>query len=118
MFFTKYFKLPLKRPAYGSGLWTDDDKAAFEWVANLPETDKERIIAQINIGFSDGWHYDKSFSYDGKCYIKYQGTPLLRLVVWDMLTGAGGYNLPAEKAKEIQHLFALFVTWRLNQFGS
>lgn len=116
--FAEYFRFPLKIPKYGTGVWTIDDKSALEWMVDISNSEKQRILEQINISYADGWTYERDFSYDGQCHIKYKGSPFLRVRGWGMLTGQGGYNLSAERAKEIQDSFALFITWRLNQFGS
>lgn len=114
--FWKYFKTPLRNDGYGVYVFTDNGRMALDWMTDLEDCDKERIVTQINYPMSYGWKYNKLFSYDGNTHILYDNKPFLRVRGWGMLTGIGGFHLSSDYAKKIQDEFANFIIKQLNRF--
>jgi hypothetical protein len=115
--FDKYFKLPLKCDDYGVYVWTYDKRVAMDWMEDIRDYDKARIVDQINQPVDYEWEYEALFEYDGNCHILYDTHPLLRVRGWGMLTGVGGYNLSPKDAARIEDDFAIFIVGQLNKFG-
>lgn len=101
-------------------VFTDDDKMAFDWLINVPRDIKQKLIDRIN-GINNEPYKTKKIFYqkDGIVYCriedKGQELKLFRIRGWGMLTGVGGYNLPADKAAEIQDAFTNYCVEMLNK---
>lgn len=117
--FKKYYKFPLKmwKILYGK-VFTQDDKMAFD--RQLPygekyNTLKEKLLSKIN---GEDININKTF-YHKEGYIYARGEVIDVKVAlirgWGMLTGVGGYNLPTDKAVEIQDAFAEYCVKALNK---
>lgn len=115
--FERYYKMPLLPDEYGVYVWTYNHKMALDWIADIDEFDKERIVEQVNYPIDVEWEYEKAFEYDGNGNILYNTRPLLRVRGWGMLTVVGGYNLSAQDAARIQDEFATFIVEQLNRFS-
>lgn len=120
--FKKYYKFPLKMWEHFTGkVFTQDDKMAFDWL--IPYDDeytelKQRHLDKINGLESNVPREGVSYCYkDGRIVaITPDGeTKIALLRGWGMLTGVGGYHLPAEKAAEIQDSFAEYCVEMLNK---
>lgn len=117
--FKKYYKFPLKM-IYGlpSKVFTDDNNMAFDWLAKTTEDTKGKILAKINskdVKFNPNTSFRHS---EGIIYVKTKDSTehrVCRIRGWGMLTGVGGYNLPADKAAEIQDAFAKYCVEMLNK---
>lgn len=119
--FKQYYKLPLKMWEFMNiKVFTDDNKMAFDWLVNIPRDIKQKLIDRIN-GINTEPYKTKKVFYqkDGTVYCriedKDQEIKLFRIRGWGMLTGVGGYNLPADKAAEIQDAFANYCVEMLNK---
>lgn len=119
--FKQYYKFPLKMWEFMEiKVFTDDDKMAFDWLINVPRDIKQKLIDRINGINTESYKIKKTFyQKDGIVYCriedKCQELKLFRIRGWGMLTGVGGYNLPAEKAAEIQDAFADYCVEMLNK---
>lgn len=119
--FKQYYKLPLKMWEFMDiKVFTDDDKMAFDWLVNIPRDTKQKLIDRINGINIEPYKTKKTFyQKDGIVYCqiedKDQEIKLFRIRGWGMLTGIGGYNLPADKAAEIQDAFADYCVETLNK---
>lgn len=119
--FKQYYKLPLKMWEFMDiKVFTDDNKMAFDWLVNIPRDTKQKLIDRINGVDTEPYKTKKVFyQKDGIVYCriedKDQELKLFRIRGWGMLTGIGGYNLPAEKAVEIQDAFADYCVEMLNK---
>lgn len=119
--FKQYYKFPLKMWEFlDIKVFTNDDKMAFDWLVNIPKDTKQKLINRIN-GVDTEPHKTKKTFYqkDGIVYCriedKNQELKLFRIRGWGMLTGVGGYNLPADKAAEIQDTFTNYCVEMLNK---
>lgn len=119
--FKQYYKLPLKMWEFMDiKVFTDDDKMAFDWLVNIPRDIKQKLIDRIN-GINTEPYKTKKIFYqkDGIVYCriedKGQELKLFRIRGWGMLTGIGGYNLPEDKAAEIQDVFTNYCVEMLNK---
>jgi hypothetical protein len=119
--FKQYYKFPLKMWEFMDiKVFTDDNKMAFDWLINIPRDTKQKLIDRINGGNTEPYKTKKTFYLeDGIVYCrikdKDQEIKLFRIRGWGMLTGVGGYNLPADKATEIQDAFANYCVEMLNK---
>ena len=119
--FKQYYKLPLKMWEFMDiKVFTNDNKMAFDWLANVPRDIKQKLIDRINGINTEPYKTKKTFyQKDGIVYCrienKDQELKLFRIRGWGMLTGIGGYNLPADKAAEIQDAFAEYCVEMLNK---
>ena len=119
--FKQYYKFPLKMWEFMDiKVFTDDDKMAFDWLINVPRDIKQKLIDRINGINIEPYKVKKTFyQKDGIVYCriedKGQELKLFRIRGWGMLTGVGGYNLPADKAAEIQDAFADYCVKMLNK---
>lgn len=119
--FKQYYKLPLKMWEFMDiKVFTDDDKMAFDWLINIPRDIKQKLIDRINGVDTEPYKTKKVFyQKDGIVYCriedKDQELKLFRIRGWGMLTGIGGYNLPTDKAAEIQDVFADYCVEMLNK---
>jgi hypothetical protein len=119
--FKQYYKLPLKMWEFMEiKVFTDDDKMAFDWLINIPRDTKQKLIDRINGVNTESYKTKKTFyQKDGIVYCqiedKDQEIKLFRIRGWGMLTGIGGYNLPADKAVEIQDAFTNYCVEMLNK---
>ena len=119
--FKQYYKLPLKMWEFiDIKVFTDDNKMAFDWLVNIPRDIKQKLIDRINGNNTEPYKTKKTFyQKDGVvyCRIEYkdQELKLFRIRGWGMLTGVGGYNLPADKAAEIQDTFTSYCVEMLNK---
>ena len=119
--FKQYYKLPLKMWEFMDiKVFTDDNKMAFDWLINIPRDIKQKLIDRIN-GINIASYKTKKTFYqkDGIVYCqiedKGQELKLFRIRGWGMLTGIGGYNLPVDKATEIQDAFTNYCIEMLNE---
>ena len=101
-------------------VFTDDNKMAFDWLINIPRDIKQKLIDRINGIDTEPYKTKKTFyQKDGVVYCriedKDQELKLFRIRGWGMLTGVGGYNLPADKAAEIQDTFTNYCVEMLNE---
>ena len=101
-------------------VFTDDNKMAFDWLVNIPRDTKQKLIDRINGVSVEPYKIKKTFYLkDGVVYCriedKDQEVKLFRIRGWGMLTGIGGYNLPADKAAEIQDTFTNYCVEMLNK---
>lgn len=119
--FKQYYKLPLKMWEFMEiKVFTDDNKMAFDWLINIPREIKQKLIDRINGVNTEPYKIKKTFyQKDGIVYCqiedKAQEIKLFRIRGWGMLTGIGGYNLPADKAAEIQDAFTNYCVEMLNK---
>lgn len=119
--FKEYYKFPLKMWEFmGIKVFTDDNKMAFDWLVNIPRDIKQKLIYRINGIDTEPYKTKKTFyQKDGVVYCriedKDQELKLFRIRGWGMLTGVGGYHLPADKAAEIQDAFANYCVEMLNK---
>lgn len=119
--FKKYYKFPLKMWEFMDiKVFTNDDKMAFDWLINIPRDTKQKLIDRINGINMEPYKTKKTFyQKDGVVYCrienKDQEIKLFRIRGWGMLTGVGGYNLPADKATEIQDAFTNYCVEMLNE---
>lgn len=119
--FKEYYKLPLKMWEFMDiKVFTDDNKMAFDWLINIPRDTKQKLVDRINGVNTEPYKTKKTFYFkDGIVYCqiedKDQEIKLFRIRGWGMLTGVGGYNLPADKAAEIQDAFANYCVEMLNE---
>lgn len=123
--FKKYYKFPLKMwKDFYIKVFTDDDKMAFDWMVNIPREIKDAYVSIINGEREPKFNIKKEFYHknDGIVYCKIlEGKDigneykLFRIRGWGMLTGIGGYNLPEDKAAEIQDAFADYCVEMLNK---
>lgn len=117
--FKKYYKFPLKCVyELPSKVFTDDNDMAFDWITKASENTMGKVLAKIN-GKDVFFKTNVSFRHqDGVIYVLLEdGTEhkAIRIRGWGMLTGVGGYNLPADKAAEIQDAFAEYCVKTLNK---
>lgn len=112
--FKKYYKFPLKHDSeYRIKIMTDDYGMALDWLVDIANHLKEALLNALN-GKQDGWSPSGKFTlYKG--YIYYNNKKILCVRGWGRLTGVGGYNLPQEKAVEIQDAFAEYCVKALNK---
>ena len=119
--FKEYYKFPLKMWEFMDiKVFTDDNKMAFDWLVNIPRDTKQKLIDRINGVDTEPYKTKKIFYLkDGIVYCrienKDQEVKLFRIRGWGMLTGIGGYNLPIDKATEIQDAFADYCVEMLNK---
>ena len=119
--FKQYYKFPLKMWEFMDiKVFTDDNKMAFDWLVNIPRDTKQKLIDRINGVDTDPYKTKKTFyKKDGIVYCrienKNQELKLFRIRGWGMLTGVGGYNLPTDKAVEIQDTFTNYCVEMLNE---
>lgn len=117
--FKKYYKFPLKMwKDFSIKVFTDDNNMAFDWL--LPSGEKynalkEKLLNKIN---GEDVNINKTFYHkEGYIYARGEATSIKVALIrgWGMLTGVGGYNLPADKAAEIQDAFAKYCVEMLNK---
>ena len=119
--FKEYYKFPLKMWEFMDiKVFTDDNEMAFDWLINIPRDTKQKLIDRINGINTEPYKTKKTFyQKDGTVYCriedKGQELKLFRIRGWGMLTGVGGYNLPADKAAEIQDTFTNYCVEMLNE---
>ena len=119
--FKQYYKFPLKMWEFMDiKVFTDDNKMAFDWLINIPREIKQKLIDRINGVDTEPYKTKKTFyQKDGIVYCriedKDQEIKLFRIRGWGMLTGVGGYNLPTDKAAEIQDTFTNYCVEILNE---
>ena len=115
----KYYKFPLKMWEHFTGkVFTQDNNMAFDWLIPYGEkynTLKENFLNKIN---GEDVNIEKSFFHkEGYIYARGEVIDVKVALIrgWGMLTGVGGYNLPADKAAEIQDSFAEYCVEMLNK---
>jgi hypothetical protein len=117
--FKKYYKFPLKMwKDFYSKVFTQENNMAFDWLLPYGEKYndlKEKLLNKIN---GEEVNINKTF-YHKEGYIYARGEVIdIKVALirgWGMLTGGGGYNLPQEKAAEIQDAFAEYCVKALNK---
>jgi hypothetical protein len=113
--FKDYYKFPLKQePVLEEVVLTADDNFAIEFVEEddkkglyLSDVTKKEIIHALNKG-NKIQQYFPNLNIEGS-YIKSGNKTLISIRGWGNLTGIGGHNLDVDKAKSIQHQFALYI---------
>jgi hypothetical protein len=117
--FKKYYKFPLKMwKDFYNKVFTDDYNMAFDWLLPYGEKYndlKEKLLNKIN---GEEVDINKTFYHkEGIVYAKGEVIDIKVALIrgWGMLTGVGGYNLPQEKAAEIQDAFAEYCVKTLNR---
>lgn len=117
--FKKYYKFPLKMfEDFYIKVFTQDNKMAFDWLlpCNEKYNDlKENLLNKIN---GEDINIEKTFFHkEGYIYAQGKVTNIKVALIrgWGMLTGVGGYNLPTDKASEIQDAFADYCVEMLNK---
>lgn len=117
--FKKYYKFPLKMDKdFSIKVFTDDNNMAFDWLLSYGKKYnnlKENLLNKIN---GEEVNINKSFYHkEGYIYAKGEVVDIKVALIrgWGMLTGVGGYNLPADKAAEIQDAFADYCVEMLNK---
>lgn len=117
--FKKYFKFPLKmQKDFYSKVFTQENNMAFDWLLPYDEKYnalKETLLSKIN---GEDVTIEKTFFHkEGYIYARGEVTNIKVALIrgWGMLTGVGGYNLPADKAAEIQDAFADYCVEMLNK---
>jgi hypothetical protein len=119
--FKQYYKFPLKMWEFMDiKVFTDDNKMAFDWLVNIPRDTKQKLIDRINGVDTEPYKTKKTFYQKGGIvYCRIEGRDqemkLFRIRGWGMLTGIGGYNLPVDKAIEIQDTFTNYCVEMLNE---
>ena len=120
--FKQYYMFPLKMWKHMDiKVFTDDNKMAFDWLVNIPRDIKQKLIDRINGVNVEPYKFKKLFYHknDGIVYCRIEGRDqemkLFRIRGWGMLTGIGGYNLPVDKAVEIQDAFTNYCVEMLNE---
>lgn len=121
--FKKYFKFPLKMREHFTGkVFTQENNMAFDWL--FPWGEKFDNVKQEHLDKING--LESNVPKDGITYIHNDGLIIAKfengeeckiamIRGWGMLTGVGGYNLPADKAAEIQDAFADYCVEMLNK---
>lgn len=124
--FKQYYKFPLKGMEGLLKVFTDDNQMAFDWLLPYGETFegvKQRLLDRINGYDYTPWSVKKTFYLNDNGHIvarleegEQVGKEMKILVVrgWGMLTGVGGYHLPAEEAVKIQDAFTNHILKCLN----
>lgn len=121
--FKKYFKFPLKMWEHFTGkVFTQENNMAFDWL--FPWGEKYDDVKQKHLDKING--LESNVPKEGITYIHKEGRIIAQMDDgselgialirgWGMLTGVGGYNLPADKAAEIQDAFADYCVEMLNK---
>ena len=121
--FKKYYKFPLKMQEHFTGkVFTQENNMAFDWL--FPWGEKYDNVKQRHLDKINGLESNipkEGVTYvhnDGIIIAKFENGEEYKIAMirgWGMLTGVGGYNLPAEKAAEIQDAFADYCVEMLNK---
>jgi len=121
--FKKYFKFPLKMQEHFTGkVFTQENNMAFDWL--FPWGEKYDDVKQSHLDKINGLESNvpkKDITYihkDGIIIAKFENGEECKIAMirgWGMLTGVGGYNLPTDKAAEIQDAFAEYCVEMLNK---
>lgn len=125
--FSKYYKFPLKMWEGTTGkVFTDDNKMAFDWLLPYGKQYngiKQRLLDRVNGYDYTPWGIKKTFYENDNGHIvckieegENAGKEIKVLLIrgWGMLTGVGGYHLPAEEASKIQDEFTAHILRCLN----
>ena len=120
--FMTYFKFPLKMNwEFSIKVFTNDNKMAFDWLIPCSENTEElkkQIVAKIN-GDDVQWKKNITFRhFGGTIFYKVEDKEekqLCRIRGWGMLTGGGGYALPADYAAKVQDAFGDYCATMLNK---
>lgn len=113
--FKMYYKFPLKQDlVLDDTVLTVDNEMAFQFCEEddtnsiyLSNETKKEILHAINNNLKIQ-QYFPDLSIEGSL-IKSGSKVLIILRGWGNLTGIGGHNLRADKAKSIQNQFALYI---------
>lgn len=115
--FEKYYQAPFWADSYEMYAFSKDNKMSFNFLegcdgknAKLKPKDIIDILNSKKESTETGFFYDK----ESQMIKNITGGRFLLIRGWGMLTGIGGYNLPAEKAAKIQDEFAEWIVSRLN----
>lgn len=121
--FKQYYKFPLKMWEGWTGkVFTQDNKMAFDWL--FPWDEKYDNVKQRHLDKINGLESNipkEGVTYvhnDGIIIAKFENGEEYKIAMirgWGMLTGVGGYNLPIDKATEIQDAFADYCVEMLNK---
>lgn len=120
--FKEYYKFPLKMwEDFNAKVFTQDNNMAFDWL--FPWGEKYDNVKQRHLDKING--LESNIPKEGVTYVHNDGIIIAKfengeykiamIRGWGMLTGVGGYNLPAEKAVEIQDAFADYCVEMLNK---
>ena len=124
--FKEYYRFPLKSSAVPVKALTSDGRPAFDWL--IPDyggfmSIRRQVLVRLN-GGNEGigtvkkiYHCDNQVISATLCEGPNAGREikLFRIRGWGMLTGSGGFHLPAGKAIEIQDAFAAYCVDMLNK---
>ena len=121
--FKKYYKFPLKMEKYFTGkVFTQENNMAFDWLfpwGKEYDNVKQKHLDKINSLESNVPRKDVTYIHkDGIIIAKFENGEEYKIAMirgWGMLTGVGGYNLPSDKAAEIQDAFAEYCVEMLNK---
>lgn len=121
--FKQYYKFPLKMWEGWTGkVFTQDNKMAFDWL--FPWGEKYNDLKQRHLDKINGLESNvpkEGVTYihnDGLIIAKFEDGEEYKIALirgWGMLIGVGGYNLPVDKAAEIQDAFANYCVEMLNK---
>lgn len=121
--FKKYYKFPLKMwEDFNIKVFTQENCMAFNWL--LPWDEEYNDLKQRHLDKING--LESNVPKEGITYIHKEGRIIAQmddgseLAIalirgWGMLTGVGGYNLPSDKAAEIQDAFVDYCVEMLNK---
>lgn len=121
--FKEYYKFPLKMWEGWTGkVFTQENNMAFDWL--FPWGEKYDSVKQRHLDKINGLESNipkEGVTYihdDGRIIAKFEDGSECKIALirgWGMLTGSGGYHLPADKAAEIQDAFADYCVEMLNK---
>ena len=121
--FKEYYKFPLKMwESFTGKVFTQENKMAFDWLFPWDEkydNVKQRHLDKINGLESNVPKNGVTYVHnDGLIIAKFENGEEYKIAMirgWGMLIGVGGYNLPIDKAAEIQDAFANYCVEMLNK---
>lgn len=121
--FKQYYKFPLKMWEGWTGkVFTQENNMAFDWL--FPWGEKYDDLKQRHLDKINGLESNvpkEGVTYihnDGLIIAKFEDGEEYKIALirgWGMLIGVGGYNLPVDKAAEIQDAFADYCVEMLNK---
>lgn len=110
------------REHFTGKVFTQENNMAFDWL--FPWGEKYDDVKQEHLDKING--LESNVPKEGITYVhnddliiaKFENGEECKIAMirgWGMLTGVGGYNLPADKAAEIQDAFADYCVKMLNK---
>lgn len=121
--FKQYYKFPLKMWEDWTGkVFTQENNMAFDWL--FPWDEKYDSVKQRHLDKING--LESNVPKEGVTYVhnddiiiaKFEDGTEYKIALirgWGMLIGVGRYNLPIDKATEIQDAFADYCVEMLNK---